>query len=196
MGSFLSFLAGIKWISVYWTIAVPATILMAIYFAMIVFGFGDSDTDMEDIESDADHSGGEFQLVSLRSLIAFFTVFGWSGIACISQGTAALGSFLIATGLGTSMMALTAFLAFTLKKLALEGTPITANDAIGCTGTVYIPINPQKDIYGKVQINVRGATREFAAIMNECGSKEVVKTGTLVKIMSAPNDHLVVVERV
>ena len=53
-----------------------------------------------DVPDDVDSSGGgfnidaDFQLLSVRSIIAFFTFFGWTGVLMLQGGSSAL----IATG--------------------------------------------------------------------------------------------------
>jgi hypothetical protein len=74
---------------VFWLIAIPFTLIFIIQLLMTIIGvssdhgldnFGDSDMN---VDSDA---GIGFQFISLKNFIAFFTIFGWTGLACLDGG--------------------------------------------------------------------------------------------------------------
>ena len=72
---------------VYWSIAFPSTLLFLIQLVMTFIG-GDGDHDYDDFDHDgdfdADHGG--FHIFTFKNLVAFFTLFAWSGLACIEGG--------------------------------------------------------------------------------------------------------------
>ena len=69
----------------YWLIAVLGSLIFSIVIIMALTG-GDTD-DFEDVDADIDGDGGiGFQFITFKNLVGFFTIFGWSGIACIDAG--------------------------------------------------------------------------------------------------------------
>ncbi|HSH20251.1 MAG TPA: hypothetical protein VLA03_07345, partial [Draconibacterium sp.] len=70
---------------VFWVITIPATVIFLVLLVLTVVG-GDTDTDVDtDIDSDiADGDSIPFQFLSLKNIVAFFAVFGWSGIGFIN----------------------------------------------------------------------------------------------------------------
>ncbi len=60
--------------TIFWIVAIPTLLIIVIQLVMTIIG--------ADASIDADH-GIDFQFISLKNLIAFFTVFGWVGLACI-----------------------------------------------------------------------------------------------------------------
>ena len=70
---------------IYWVITIPASLVFVIQLVMTFFG-SDADADGLDAVGDADlsidsDSGVGFQFISLKNFVAFFTVFGWVGLA-------------------------------------------------------------------------------------------------------------------
>jgi hypothetical protein len=68
---------------VFWFITIPATVFFLILLALTIFG-GETDAGMDvntDVDGEiADGDSIPFQFLSLKNIVAFFTVFGWSGI--------------------------------------------------------------------------------------------------------------------
>ena len=73
---------------IYWCFAIPFSLVFVIQVILTIFG---GDMDAVEADGDADVSvdsdtGISFQFLSLKNLIAFFTVFGWTGIVCVNGG--------------------------------------------------------------------------------------------------------------
>ena len=87
---------------IFWGISVVFSILFLIQFVFSLIGL-DLDTDVEaDVSIDADMDAGvgmdaDFAIFSVRSIIAFFTFFGWTGVLILNAG----GSTLAAMGFGS-----------------------------------------------------------------------------------------------
>ncbi|NCB08610.1 MAG: hypothetical protein EOM73_10640, partial [Bacteroidia bacterium] len=76
---------------VFWVVTIPATVVFLILLALTIFG-GDADTGV-DVDSDVDSGLADgdsipFQFISLKNIVAFFAVFGWSGIGFVKAGMA------------------------------------------------------------------------------------------------------------
>ena len=121
---------------VFWVITIPATVFFLILLALTVFG-GETDAGMDvntDVDGEiADGDSIPFQFLSLKNIVAFFTVFGWSGIGLINAGLASWLVILIAFICGFLMMVLMASLFYFMSKLAESGT-LKMKNAIGKIG--------------------------------------------------------------
>ena len=175
----------------YWVIAIPATLIFLIQMMLLMFGFDADDADAGGGDMDADggvDGDSGFQLFTVRNLVIFLTVFSWSGISFSESGfvtgvTMAI-SFVIA-------IAVMLFVAWMFKKISTLGENGTfkISKAVGCTGTVYIPI-PSKG-RGKVQAKVDGRLVELEATTD---SQEDLATGAIVEITEVINNQIVKVK--
>jgi membrane protein implicated in regulation of membrane protease activity len=150
---------------VYWSIALIAS---AIFIVLIILTFvsGDLD-DTGDVDSDIEGDTGiHFQFLSFKNLIGFFTLFGWSGIACIGEGLSKGMVILISTICGLLMMAIMASLFYYLGKLNSSGS-LKIENALNQIGEVYLTIGANRSRIGKVHINIQGGMRELDALTDE-----------------------------
>ena len=93
---------------VYWIIAIPFSFRRWFSGKMTILMGDVSDVDSGgdvDASIDGDH-GIDFQFLSLKNLVAFFTIFGWSGIACINAGLSVPLAIFISLAAGLLMMAI------------------------------------------------------------------------------------------
>jgi len=150
---------------IYWGISIAGSLFLFILLILAFLG-GDADQDspMADISDDFDGIG--FQFFTLKNLAGFLTVFGWTGLACMQGGLSIFISSLIATAAGLAMMAIMAFIFYSLFKLQEDGT-IRMDEAIGRTAEVYLGIPASRGGYGKVFINLNGAQRELDALTDD-----------------------------
>jgi len=177
---------------IFWTIAIVFSVLLLIQFVLSMIGldFDDADisTSLDDGGSDI---GGDFSLISVRSIIAFFTLFGWAGVLLLNAGKPILTTVLLACVAGFIAMVSVAYLLYLLSKLGESGnTDLT--DAIFQTAEVYLSIPPAKSGQGKVHIQLKGALKELDAITEGNG----LPTGANVRILEVLDDNLLLVESV
>ena len=150
---------------VYWSIALIAS---GIFVVLIILTFiggefeasGDVDAD---IEGD---TGIGFQFLSFKNLTGFFTIFGWTGIACIGEGLSPGLVILISIMAGLLMMTVMASLFYFLGKLDSSGT-LKMKNALNQIGEVYLTIGAKRSRIGKVHINIQGGMRELEALTDE-----------------------------
>ncbi len=150
---------------VYWSIALIAS---GIFIVLIILTFvsGDiEDTGDVDAEIEGD-TGIHFQFLSFKNLIGFFTLFGWTGIACIGEGLSKGMVILISTVCGLLMMAIMASLFYYLGKLNSSGS-LKIKNALNQVGEVYLTIGANRSRLGKVHINIQGGLRELDALTDE-----------------------------
>lgn len=176
--------------SAYWIIAIIGSSIFVLLFVMSLFGAdadADFDTDM-DIEADA---GIGLQFFTFKNVMAFFTLFGWTGITCIDNGMSTTATILISVAAGLAMMVLMAALFFWINKLAESGT-LNINNAVGQVGEVYLSIGPERSKIGKISIDVQGSRRELSALTDE---KIMLTQGNVIKVTEVVTGEILLVEK-
>ncbi|TCT11670.1 hypothetical protein EDC18_11515 [Natranaerovirga pectinivora] len=168
-------------------IAFASTFILLIQSLFSVFGL---DQDFE-YDGGIDDFSADFQFFSIRGMIAFFTLFGWTG-ALLSQTP--LSRFLIMTialVAGLIGMVLVAFLFYSMTKLQQDGT-FNYEYCVGQIGEVYLPIPGKRAFKGKIVITIHDRSIEADAITDE---DETLSTGSIVKVIAVVNQSTLVVER-
>jgi membrane protein implicated in regulation of membrane protease activity len=176
---------------IYWVIAVPATVLFLIQLVLTFIGF-DHDTDISghaDVSVDGDHGIGS-QFLSFKNLLAFFTVFAWSGLACIEAGSSVFVSVLVSTFAGLLMVAIMVAIFYYMSKLSDSGT-LDVNNAIHKIGTVYLTIPANRKGMGKVQIKVQG----FQTLDALTDDDSDIKTGAIIEVVDIIGKEILLVKR-
>ena len=175
----------------YWIIALVGSAIFLIIFILTFIGGGDTDMEADASDFEADDGGVGFQFFTFKGIVAFFTIFGWSGIVCIDNGLSTTVTLIISTIAGLIMMILTSSLFYWMHKLAESGT-LKIKNAVGVIGEVYLPIGAERSKMGKVQIKVQGSLRELEAITDE---PEELKTGSMVKVIEIVSAEILLVEK-
>ncbi|SFS38913.1 hypothetical protein [Lutibacter maritimus] len=176
----------------YWIIALVGSAVFIVIFFLTFIGGADSDMDTNASEFQADDGGVGFQFFTFKGIVAFFTIFGWTGITCLNNGFSSTATIIIATIAGLIMMVITSSLFYWMHKLAESGT-LNINNAVGVIGEVYLPIGAERSKMGKVQIKVQGSLRELEAITDEL---EDLKTGAMVKVSKIVSAEILLVEKI
>lgn len=177
---------------IFWIITIPATVIFLLLLVLTIFG-GDADADV-DTDIDSDISDGDFipfQFLSLKNIIAFFTIFGWSGIGFINAGMVSWLVILLATVCGLLMMLLMATLFYFMSKLAESGT-LKMKNAIGKLGEVYLVIPGNRGGMGKVQLSVQGSMRTLDAITDD---SDTIPTSSIIQVFDVIDDHILLVKK-
>jgi hypothetical protein len=174
---------------VFWMISIVFSILFFIQFVMSLFGIdflGDTETDGT---KDSGYSiEGDFALFSVRSIIAFFTFFGWTGVLVLGKGSSIWIALFFALLAGAAAMFLVAYLFLLFHKLTKsENTDVY--QALFTTAEVYIPIPEHRKGSGKVHILLGNALREMEAVTEG----ERLPTGKKVKVVEIINKQTLVV---
>lgn len=176
---------------IYWLVTIPATLLFLIQLVLTFIG-GDLSGDTGDIDADydADHGMG-FHFITVKNMIAFFALFGWTGLAAIDSGLASFLILLISSISGLVMMLIMASIYYFMSKLNSSGT-LKMKNAIGKIGNVYISIPAKKGGLGKVQVKVQGGLRTLEAMTEEL---EDIKTGSIIEVADVINDQILLVKK-
>jgi len=178
---------------VFWVISIPATVVFLILLALTIFGGDVTDVDVStDVDGGiADGDSIPFQFLSLKNVIAFFTVFGWSGIGFIKAGMSSGLVVILAFICGLLMMVLMATLFYLMSKLAENGTLVMKN-AVGKLGEVYLVIPENRGGMGKVTLNVQGSLRTLDAITDDL---EKIPTSSIIEVLDVIDDQILLVKK-
>jgi hypothetical protein len=197
---------------IFYTIAVPATIILVIQSIMSIIGLSDFDIDLDGVDTDgfdgldgiddldvmdiSDTSGdsdfdGDFRFFTIRGMIAFFTIFGWSG-AALAGHIHPVAVIVIALASGLLAMLIIGYLFYGMTLLQSNGN-IRYENCIDKVGEVYLTIPPNKQGKGKVTVKVQERLTEVNAITYD---EKPIKSGDNIKVVDILPDHTVIVERI
>lgn len=173
-------------------IAIPATIVMIIQSLMMFLGFGfESDIDIsDDVDVDLDDAGDGLALITVRGLVAFFAVGGWTGLVATSGGLSNAVSIIIAFFAGLVALVGIAYL-FKLSLKLQDNGNLQIKNAIGKTGKVYIPIPPNKSGAGQITILIQERLKEYLAVTNE---DKTLNTGEYVVVSEIIDEQTLLVK--
>ena len=180
----------------FWGISIIFSVLFVIQFVLSLIGLDfESDTDI-DVSADTDTGGdysldASFTLFSVRSIIAFFTFFGWTGILALNAGFGTMMAVILASLSGFAAMAMVGYMMYLFSKLGESGN-IDVNEAMFQTGEVYLTIPEGKRGQGKVHINIQGVMKEMDAITEG----KTIATGSNIRVVEVIDDKILVVESI
>ncbi len=195
--------------------AVPATLVLIIQSVLVLFGighdgaeaghggadvghahadFGHAHADAGHGHADGGHGHGEvsdgFALFSIRGLVAFFSVGGWTGIVLDGAGANVAVTILVSLLAGFAAMVLIALLFHWTAKLQASGN-IDMQNAIGKTAKVYIPVPASEKGTGKVTLTLQERYVECDALTRAARG---LKTGEFVKVVAVAGESTLIVE--
>lgn len=170
--------------------AVPATLVL-IFVGLSDGGDGNVDIDGDGIPDGIDLDGDgipdgpadldvDLRVFTVRGIVAFFAVFGWTGAALLGGGLplwfAAVGAF----AAGAAAMVLIALLMKAMLKLQQSGN-INPKNAVGKSGVVYVTVPAAREGSGKVNLVLQERYSEMEAITD---SEAPIPTGREVTVVS------------
>jgi membrane protein implicated in regulation of membrane protease activity len=145
----------------------------------------DVDTDV-DMDADTDFDAGDaaeamagLRFFTIRGIIAFLAIFGWTGIVMLGNGASNIIAIIIALVSGFAAMFIIAYLFYIISKLQSSGN-INLKNAIGHTGEVYLTIPADNKGFGKVNIIIQERLSEVKAFTED---KEDIPTGSKIKVV-------------
>lgn len=160
----------------FYGIALVATFVLLVQVALMLFGMhggGDLEVDAgggldagADVPLDAadfgdgsgaldHHHGDGLGILSFRTIVAFLVGFGWIGVMSIESGLRPVVALIPAGLAGLAVMLVVWWLMRVLLRLGSSGTLDFAN-AVGEVGTVYVPIPPNREGPGQVEVMIQG----------------------------------------
>jgi hypothetical protein len=130
-------------------------VLLQVALALLTGG------DEADIDHDVEGDAG-LHLFSVRTVSAFFTIFGLVGWIGSVEGWPRSVTFVAAMLSGTVVLVMIALLLRMQHRLQSSGT-VNASNAVGKTARVYLAIPAEGQGSGKITVAVQGRTSEYAA---------------------------------
>jgi hypothetical protein len=161
-----------------WTAILGCTLLL-LQVILQLFGLGqddageavtpDTDVDAHDGIHDPGHGAGGnvfAGFLSFKALVAFFGIFGLTGLSLEDAGLHPVQRLGISVLAGFLAMALVAYLMRMLYRLGASGS-LVVRDAVGHVGTVYLRIPGHGAGQGKVTLSLQGRSVELPAVTDE-----------------------------
>lgn len=177
---------------IFYLAAIPSSLYFLLQAALMLFGIGGAELDIVDsAELDGpDTLDSGFQWFSLKGIMAFLCVGGWTGISMIRTGSPAPATVGVSIVMGLAALALTALMLKWVLGFRHDGT-VQYKDLIGERGTAYIPIPPIRSPGGKVTLALPSGIKEFDAVTDQ---GEPIKTGDPIRVVSNEESVLIVVK--
>src|SRR5688572_23544933 len=149
-------LAGFE--KILWAFAIIFSVLFLFQTLYSLF-VGDTDDSSAVGSADSyigDDTGIGHQFFTVKNLVAFFTMFGWVGIAAYNSGLNKWITVAIAFIAGFTMVLLMVFLLRNVNKLRHSGT-MQIKNALNQVCETYLYIPPRRNGIGKVHIRIQGS---------------------------------------
>lgn len=180
---------------------------MALFFSIffvwqLIGAFVGLDGDSMDLSVDAADAPGDidfddvmessaaFKVLSLRSIITFFTLFSWGNALYLTEGLSNGRALTYSTIWGLVGMFCIAGIFYGLGRMTETGTK-DVKSCEGKIGSVYLNI-PQGGV-GEVKVNISGAVEHVKA---RSVDGEAIMAGTQIQVVVMVNQMLVEVEEV
>ncbi len=191
---------------IFWVFAFPSTLVFILQVIMTFIGLGDQgdvldsshEIPQDSIDLDMNDNIGEFldfkykfKLVTIRSVVVFFTIFSWTGIVATTSGVGKLATVIIALISGFVMMVIVSYIYYFLTKFVEDGTMNMIN-AVNKEGIVYLIVPGKREGNGKVEVVVQGALRLLDAVTDG----DAIPTGSKVAVINIVENQLLLVEKI
>ncbi len=183
---------------IFYTIAIASSVVLIVQIILNLIGLSDGDMDIDGVpdtleaaESTVfDEGDTGLGLLSVRTILAFLIGFGWGGVVLAGMHghplLVAVGAFI--TG---SVFMLTVFWLMRQMFRLTDSGNITLDSAAKKTGTVYLPIPPQRSGTGQVQVVIQGRLRELPAVTD---APEALPTGVHVHVVQVIEANVLLVQ--
>ena len=152
---------------------------------------GDAGASVEMHDGHTHFGGSGLHLFTLQGIVAFFAVFGWSGLLLLKSDVLPVASVILAIVFGCVAMVVIAYAMRAMMKLQSDGT-MDIRNALGKSGTVYLPIHANRSVAGKVTILVQDRLTELEAVTDD---GETIPTGAQVTVVGIASGNTLVVVR-
>ena len=164
---------------------VSSTVLFLQMIAILVGGA----FDVPDFDLDVGE-GGATGMFSIRGIGAFFTGFGWTGASVLAGGHPLTLAIISATVVGVGVLVGFVGMMRWLHGLRSEGT-IDYNNAVGQVGSVYVPIPPNREGIGQVEVLVQGRMTTVRALSD---NSQRLDNRTAVQVTGVIDERTLLVE--
>ena len=174
----------------YFIVACIASVFLVIQILFMIFG-GDGEIDGDvDIDGDGLLDGADSGITpfSVKGIVAFFAVAGWTGMMMLALDVSIAVSVIVSLIAVSAALVAVWFILRAILKLQDNGT-MDLNRLIGKTATVYVGIPPRRGGRGKVTLTAQGKFTELDAISD---SEDKIMVDETVEIVEVNGDCLIV----
>jgi hypothetical protein len=168
--------AGLEWM--FWLLAVPATLVFAIQALLMLVGVTVDHSEFHFFGHGAEGHGYS-PIFTVRNLVVFFMIFGWTGIAMVREYHAGtVVALAVSTLAGVFMMGVVTLMFYGISRLSSSGNYTPDDSLVGQEASVYLRIPAKRGGNGKIIVMAGGRKREFLAQTHG----EEIATNTMVRI--------------
>ena len=178
-----------------WGVTLAASLIFIIQ-SILTFVGADADTNF-DTDVDMSMDGADLSnievgsnLYTFRNFVNFILGFGWSAILLQEKITSIPLLLIVSAVIGVALVAAVMYLFKWLSGMQQSGNINLYKSAVGCNGTVYIPIPAERKGEGKVQISINGSVREYNALTDG----DALKTTTPIRVVEVIGPGTLLVE--
>jgi len=176
-------------LQVFYAIAIFTSALMVLQLLATILGIGDGDADGGFDHADGVGDAG-VHVLSVRTVVAFFTGFGWGGVVALRQGMSLAGAIAVALVAGSVLMLAVFFLMRALFAMRYSGT-LDYRNAIGNVGNAYVPVPGAMAGPGQVEVLVQG---RLAVVRAFTRTAETIPTRAPIRVVDVLDQQTLVVE--
>lgn len=202
-------------LAILYLLAIPATVILLLQTILLLFGMGGEDGDL-DSDTSGLGDGGEFadevpddvdgdidgevdggfegdtglRLITVRGIVAFFAVGGWSGITALQLGASHLLAVFIALVMGLAALFIVALFFKWILRMRHSGTMRLSN-AVGSIGEVYITVPASASGSGKINVILQSQLSELTAVTY---ADRALRYGEKVRVTGTIGENTLIVE--
>lgn len=184
-------------IKIFYAIGMLATAVLGVQTLLTVFGLDGHDAaDMDiDLDVDSDHGGdlptddGGASFISIRGITAFLVGFGWVGALCLKSGLTLIAVLPIAICVGLVLMVVIYFIMRFFWSMRESGT-LDYHNAIGKVGSVYLPIPPNREGNGQVEVLIQ---ERLQVLQAQTSASERIENRAKVLVIDVMEDNTLIV---
>ncbi|OGH60672.1 MAG: hypothetical protein A3G34_11140 [Candidatus Lindowbacteria bacterium RIFCSPLOWO2_12_FULL_62_27] len=152
-------------LQIFYAIGILSTLILVAQLILMLFGLDhDATVGDVDMEGPTDHPGG-LHILSVRTVVAFFVGFGWTGVIAIENKLPLYGTVILAALVGSVFLFFVFSVMRSLHRLRDSGT-LNYRNAVGKVGSVYLPIPANRAGPGQIEILVQGRLTVVQAFTN------------------------------
>ena len=165
----------------------------AILFIQMLIVLAGGYLDIPDLDFDIAETGegGATGMFSIRGIGSFFKGFGWTGASVLDSGGSLKYAIAAATLAGLCVLFGFVSMMRWLQSLREEGN-INYENAIGQVGSVYVPIPPNREGLGQIEVKVQSRISTVRAISDH---PERLENRVAVRVMELVDDRTLLVEK-
>lgn len=169
--------------TLYFYCAVTGGAILVLQVLLLLLGAGDHDTSFDGHDVDDPSAAGDafFKVLSFKTVVAFLTFFGLSGLASLQAGLGRVPTLMISFAAGSVALYLVAWMMAGLARLQSSGN-VDLQNAVGLAAKVYLTVPGGHAGRGKVTVLVQGRTVEAKAVT----AGQPLATGSMVRVVGAP----------